>query len=930
MEYAALAGGGVAVKKVFGYNRDNFQYDRWLRMKKEFQLQKFKISQGKLWREDVRDLISLTEYKMHVYLLVNVLMLGFTIVLWCEGRLPTHTPDWLMTGSNLSIVGAFTFLLLSIWLAMHAAVAAQSYETRLLTQLVRLPIPTWQEVEACRTYGSEFEKVQKKQIFRVPFLMGKQETLVRIPEHPEEREDASDSQDQAPGQVHPADPWGLERRGDDIAELGCKLGSDVASLRHIALARQAMKHWQSYDAFARICMSIGVNQLLLAMSYYILCYILIEVGCRTAGTYGVILLTVMSESTARLEMSLLVWQLRTLQLCLAFGPVMSCIAAYNWASGKLVHERTSEAMIAMSFISHGLYLAFTASFCAIKESEGGTMLPTAFRSVLYLDAFGYLAKTDDGAPPGLARSSSMGAIPNIFRRTSFTNLSVSSTLPRCCAANPVTDTDGPPALRVVEHKDGNPNPHRPEDVLPTDAAQDMRNVPGAPVVEGSDGPAANEDSTFFDAAMWMPGEEDSDGWAQETKPGEEGFVTGHEHEMPRILPWRVFCTAMLIMCSAWIIAAISHALTALGVIRVFEITEPVTYQQTQNMSRARAALVETLLDPVHVDGVGATYVSRNSFRGEFPEEVPVMWPHANVRPTSLSCRQDGKVFSVTDGFLVYLAQVDEATLPESSKRPVATGKLRAIAQSWSKPAIDFREMDCPDLIGEGVQDVSFCCAQQNSTTKASCEVLALHGHGHHISKCSVQGHSDNQAEKLIGEHIGANISQAWLTQLRVSQGAVAGTVADDAGRPHTRLEKVVSLSFDPACQSKTWSTAVQSCSFVSTSQGQVVHLRRHSRMQELVPNRILREGAQPLQAESETSKIRMLTGRYMGLLGNSGQTIQVVDVTDGGSQIGQIHLPISKRVTDFCAVRDHIYLMGTGVSPTIWKLPVPWETELEN
>ena len=120
---------------------------------------------------------------MHVYLLVNVLLLGITVALWCQGKLPHTTPAarlhvawaaglrwrlmvrtevWLMTGNALAMAGAFSFILLSIWMAMclgqifedaieftsfgfsfpasllilsvldvrHAAVSAQSFEAR--------------------------------------------------------------------------------------------------------------------------------------------------------------------------------------------------------------------------------------------------------------------------------------------------------------------------------------------------------------------------------------------------------------------------------------------------------------------------------------------------------------------------------------------------------------------------------------------------------------------------------------------------------------------------------------------------------------------------------------------------------------------------------------------------------------------------------
>ena len=62
----------------------------------------------------------------------------------------------------------------------------------------------------------------------------------------------------------------------------------MQKLRHVKLARQAMVFWQSYDAFARICMSIGVNQLLNAASYFILAYYMSEVKVPSSATYGVL------------------------------------------------------------------------------------------------------------------------------------------------------------------------------------------------------------------------------------------------------------------------------------------------------------------------------------------------------------------------------------------------------------------------------------------------------------------------------------------------------------------------------------------------------------------------------------------------------------------------------------------------------------------
>merc|ERR1719482_2182412 len=104
---------------------------------------------------------------------------------------------------------------------------------------------------------------------------------------------AGSSQAQRPAQN--VDPWGLEQAATHMPELGCGFGSDVAKLRHVKLSRQAAIQWQTFDAFSRISMSLGVQSLLQAMSYYILGYLLVEVGCKTAAVFGVIVFTMVAS-----------------------------------------------------------------------------------------------------------------------------------------------------------------------------------------------------------------------------------------------------------------------------------------------------------------------------------------------------------------------------------------------------------------------------------------------------------------------------------------------------------------------------------------------------------------------------------------------------------------------------------------------------------
>ncbi|CAE7946099.1 unnamed protein product [Symbiodinium sp. KB8] len=289
-------------------------YDRKMRQETEYQIMDFRIKQAELWREDVRDIIGLTSVKMDTYLIVNAVQLGFTVMAFCEGRLASGTPTWLVGCHTLSLAGAFMYLLMSVWFSMHASVTAKSYETRLLTQLVRLPVPSWAQLEAARTYGSTFEKTKTTQMFRVPFAMGSQQRVLGEASSSTapaltNQEGAAEGTDTGPPAAS-ADLWGLEGNGEEIYELDGKLRTDPASQRHLQLIKQVMHYWQSYDGFARVAMSMGTNQLILGLSYYVIGYVLISNKAIIACWLVVLLFMVIATALIRLDMSLTGFEFR--------------------------------------------------------------------------------------------------------------------------------------------------------------------------------------------------------------------------------------------------------------------------------------------------------------------------------------------------------------------------------------------------------------------------------------------------------------------------------------------------------------------------------------------------------------------------------------------------------------------------------------------
>mmetsp|Transcript_45571 Transcript_45571/g.132061 ORF Transcript_45571/g.132061 Transcript_45571/m.132061 type:complete len:934 (-) Transcript_45571:225-3026(-) len=927
--FAGVATVGAGAKTAFDYNRENFMYDREQRMKMEFALQKFRVAQASLWREDVRDLISLSEYKMHIYLLVNVLLLGFTIVLWCEGRLPSDTPDWLMMGSAVSITGAFMFLLLSIWLAMHAAVAAQSYETRLLTQLVRLPIPSWQEIEACRTYGSDFERTGAKQIFRVPFFAGRQEGLVTtIPEAtPEESFQASPLA--APGTgaaarpgsprsgrgppygeapaARAADPWGYERSGEDIDELGCHHGSQVAKLRHIRLARQAMVYWQSYDAFSRISLSIGINQLLLALSYYMLGYILVEVGCRTSATYGVVLLCVLAEAMAKLDMSLSIWQLRQIQFLLAFGPIMSLVASYRWTMHSWESYWFAETLIVASFLSHGILLALMIRFCVIKPQENGTMLPTAFRGVLYLDVFGWL-KASQAEPSGLWRSPPL-TTSNRGMHGSGAGAAAPSAPPDAEGA----DAGGRPALETVSASGRRTIPRRPEDLAPQGYVQDLRDVPGAPQPSQASGvrSAGEPYSKFYDAEFWLASDSPDSAEGEDAWGGFAPIVTGHEKEVPRVLPWRMFCLFAVVLSAAWILAGVYHIL---GATEAWDFDVPAWKTEAEG-DQYQSDLLQVSSPkgksrgPLSLLGIRGMALSRRDVKlPDHQQQMSPVWPHANVKPISLSCDANGQRFVATDGLLMY-----SATL---SADPGSSGRM------------SFAELRCPGVAGEGLQDVAITCAREGAGSPEDCKVHVLHRHGRLLGTCQLNGTMKKTPMLSVqGARSGTTlaISDKWLEQMRGAAGPTAGK--NMASEPHGRVEKAVTMTTDTSCAD----SSQEGCAFVGTNHGRLVRLRRRTDSSELLPTEVVHGRSNERAAGSRQSDRGALgplgSGGRLGLLEENGgkQSLLILDAEKGGTSVGRLTLPPSSPAVAFCAGGGYLYTLLRGPSPAISWVPLPRE-----
>jgi len=383
MAVAGILGGVAAAGGLFSYNRKNFMFDKEQQLKREYQGQDMRIKQFELYREDIRDLVELTVAKMDNYLIVNTLQICFCIILFTEGK--PHPGKWqqhlhwLYSTCN---VGAFTYFLLSVWLAMHASIAAHSFGVRLLTQFVRLPVPNKAQLDAARAKAEDYEGMGVSKLLRVPLLRSQFKRMTRAMDTLTQQDTPQEAQSDMTSDIDDA---------DIIA--GGPGGPQVASLRHVQLYRELQANWQSYDAYARVCMSMGTNQLLHALGYYCLGMLVAENRAPWPGFCCVVVFTVCAWLLMRLDLYLTRRVLSIAAVLIVAAPILTMITiTVDISTASPTVKEMANGLIPLVFALHVAWIVFILRI-AKADTVNGVALPTQFRAVTYLDVFGWLGES---------------------------------------------------------------------------------------------------------------------------------------------------------------------------------------------------------------------------------------------------------------------------------------------------------------------------------------------------------------------------------------------------------------------------------------------------------------------------------------------------------------------------------------------------------
>jgi hypothetical protein len=373
LETLALLSG---VKGLFMYNRQSYSFNKTLDQERLYHLQKMRLEQLKLYRDDIRDLFELVVGKMDNYYLVNTLALGFSLAFYYEGKVPVEIPSWLFWLWAMSLGTAIVSLFLSVWFAVHASVVAQMFSTRILTQWLRLPVPGVEQIDAGAPRLEEFEKSSVREQLRVPIVGS-----------------SSRTNSQRTGPLDPPTTM------DPLIQEGYNY-----YLGHFYMFKRLQKHWMSLDAYCRVCMVIGCNQILNAVTYTGLSYF--SLYDSQWGTVAFVIVPVVFACIHCYINLLLTKKEAIIFLTIhSLGPLLAGIAAgfqmvYTIDGRGDFGAKLAQAIAIASYVCH-LLSSFFFVFLGLELQHG---LPTRFTSVNYIDVLGMQQDKDEAPPAPLETS----------------------------------------------------------------------------------------------------------------------------------------------------------------------------------------------------------------------------------------------------------------------------------------------------------------------------------------------------------------------------------------------------------------------------------------------------------------------------------------------------------------------------------------------
>eukprot|EP00927_Polykrikos_kofoidii_P072815 TRINITY_DN68909_c0_g1_i1.p1 TRINITY_DN68909_c0_g1~~TRINITY_DN68909_c0_g1_i1.p1 ORF type:complete len:1039 (-),score=155.74 TRINITY_DN68909_c0_g1_i1:120-3128(-) len=327
----------------------------------------YKLQRQALHREDIRDLIELTTARMDIYHIVGTLVLTFCIGWYTDNLiLDASLPIWYSDMFYISNFAAVGYLILCVWLSMYASIAARSIGTRLLTSYSRLSLPT----------RKELDDIKNPIFFNTMDIIRRQQ---------ERRRRSGTSASPGDGTVETANDMessGSQKEKDD----GDKFDHQEDDEQHFRRLLGEMPRWLHYDVWSRVCMCLGMNQMLQALAYFILGVIWQK--SPMSGIMSFLAVKILGYIVLWLDIGDMTTRARdrfALALLNFFPPVLATVVLFNATisdeTGKVFLERFS-VLSSLCFWAHAGWLLYLNEIFRRPAAKDSRFKPVEFATVL--------------------------------------------------------------------------------------------------------------------------------------------------------------------------------------------------------------------------------------------------------------------------------------------------------------------------------------------------------------------------------------------------------------------------------------------------------------------------------------------------------------------------------------------------------------------
>eukprot|EP00392_Amoebophrya_sp_AT5.2_P019682 g20631.t1 len=151
---AAAATGVSALSGIFSYNHGNWSCESQNRQNMLHQIQNMRYAG--LYREDLKDMFGAVDTKMDNLVIVTSILISAVLGLLLSD-LNIDAPVWTVMWFGIHVTSTLLYLSMSLYFAVYASIAAVASMVRVVTQEVRLPVATADDVKYACVYASDFE-----------------------------------------------------------------------------------------------------------------------------------------------------------------------------------------------------------------------------------------------------------------------------------------------------------------------------------------------------------------------------------------------------------------------------------------------------------------------------------------------------------------------------------------------------------------------------------------------------------------------------------------------------------------------------------------------------------------------------------------------------------------------------------------------------